>query len=288
MTGTILGIVLFLVLILCLVLVLYNKRENFTILKNNKLAVIVTTYNPGAKYIDRCLNLIEKQTYRNFDVCIVDDASSKDLEETYEIIEDYCKRNNWKFIKRTENIGPLGGRIDAINGLNPNDEDIIVSIDGDDELNNEYVFNNINKIYQDDTLITFGNYVNKDIYTGKLSKPRVNCKKHNFNKIIRNNSFRSSKWVYTHLKTFKYKVYKKINHDDLKRDGEYLKSATDLALMYPMLEMSNGKFKCVQNVLYKYNRDHPESNNKIKKKLSTQSENTLWVRKQKKYYNTTF
>mgnify|MGYP005656097323 CR=1 FL=1 len=112
------------------------------------------------------------------------------------------------------------------------------------------------------------------------------CKKHKFNKIIRNNSFRSSKWVYTHLKTFKYKVYKKINHDDLKRDGEYLKSATDLALMYPMLEMSNGRFKCVQNVFYKYNRDHPESNNKIKKKLSTQSENALWVRNQKKYNNT--
>ena len=91
MTGTILGIVLFLVLILCLVLVLYNKRENFTILKNNKLAVIVTTYNPGAKYIDRCLNLIEKQTYRNFDVCIVDDASSKDLKKHMKLLKIIVK-----------------------------------------------------------------------------------------------------------------------------------------------------------------------------------------------------
>lgn len=283
MKTIVLGLILFIVS--TLVYVLYTKKENFYNYKNNKLAIIVTTYNPGVKYIDKCLSLIEKQTYKNFDVCIVDDASSREVEETYEVIEDYCKRNNWKFIKREENIGPLGGRIDAINGLNPDDEDIIVSIDGDDELNNEYVFEKLNKIYQDDTLITFGNYVNKDIYTGKLSKPRINCKKHNFNKLIKNNSFRHSKWIYTHLKTFKYKIYKKINHDDLKRDGKYIKSATDLALMYPMLEMSDGRFKCVQNVLYKYNRDHPESNNKVKTKLSKQSENALWVRKQKKYNN---
>ena len=91
-------------IVLCYVYLLLTKKENFNNYKNNKFAVIVTTYNPGVKYIDKCLSLIEKQTYKNFDVCIVDDASNREVEETYEVIEDYCKRNNWKFIKRKENI----------------------------------------------------------------------------------------------------------------------------------------------------------------------------------------
>ena len=275
-------IVIVLILILILILkALNNSSEKFTV--NNKFCVIVTTYNPGPSYIDKCLKMIENQTYKNFDVCILDDASTIDKEDLYFVIDDYCKRNNWKFVKRTENIGPLYGRIQAIEELNPRDEDIIVSIDGDDELSNELVFDKLNSAYQDDNLITFGNFVNRDIKTGKLGKPRINCKKANFKKLIKNNSYRSNRWIYTHLKTFKYKVFKKIKHDDLKKDGKYLTSATDLALMYPMLEMSNGRFKCIQNVLYKYNRDHPESNNKVRNKLSKQSKNALFVRKLNKY-----
>ena len=62
-------------------------------------------------------------------------------------------------------------------------------------------------------------------------------------------------------KTFKYKLYKKIDHNDLKdKENNYFKSATDLALMYPMIEMSNGRFKCVNEILYVYNHFHSESN----------------------------
>ena len=41
--------------------------------------------------------------------------------------------------------------------------------------------------------MTFGNYVNRDIETGKVSRPIINCNKHNFRKIIKTNSFRDRK-----------------------------------------------------------------------------------------------
>jgi glycosyltransferase involved in cell wall biosynthesis len=280
---------LLVLIILLFAIYFYYKfnYENFTVgnARKNKLCIIVTTYNPGPKFIERCLKSIINQSYINYSVCIVDDASTKDVKEVHDIINEYCNKYNWKFVKRTTNIGPLGGRIDAINALNPNEDDIIVSIDGDDELNNEYVFKKINQVYQDDKiLLTFGNYVNRDIHTGKLSKPKINCRRHNFKKMIKNNSFRDNKWLYTHLKTFKYKLYKKINHEDLKRDGEYLKSATDFALMFPMIEMSGGNFKCISNVLYKYNREHVESHNTIGgKKHNEQTRNANYVRSLKKY-----
>lgn len=272
------------IIILILLVVFFNpKKESFES-KQNKFCVIVTTYNPGPKFIEMCLNSIETQTFKNYDVCVLDDASNKDAAECHKIIDSYCKRNNWKFVKRNVNIGPLGGRIDAINALNPKDDDIIVSIDGDDMLSNKYVFDKLNKIYQDDVLLTFGNYVKRDIKTGKLSRPVLNCNKYKFKKIIKNNSFRDMNWIYTHLKTFKYKLFKQINHADLKRNGKYLKSATDLAIMYPMLEMSGGKFKCVQNVLYKYHKGHPESHNFLNSfKNTTQTNNAKFVKRLRKY-----
>ena len=71
--------------------------------------------------------------------------------------------------------------------------------------------------------------------------------------------------------------------DNLKKDNQYLKSATDLALMYPMLEMANNRFKCIENVLYKYNRFHPESNNISKQKLKLQKENAKYFKSLMKY-----
>ena len=73
-------------------------------------------------------------------------------------------------------------------------------------------------------------------------------------------------------------MYKRLNHNDLKRDGKYLKSATDMALMYPMLEMSSGKFKCIPEILYKYNQTHPKSHNVNSSKLSTQTLNAKYVK----------
>lgn len=274
---------------IAIILMLFKKsiEKYANPLRNNKLCIIVTTYNPGESYIDKCLKSIEIQTYKNYSVCIVDDASNKNVAECHAIIRSYCERNGWEFIVRSENIGPLGARIDAINKLcdaSGSGDEIIVSVDGDDELNDRYVFNKLNTVYQDDTMITFGNYINvtKD---NVLSKPRVNCRRHNFKKIIRNNGYRRYAWIFTHLKTFKYKLYRGINHTDLKRNGRYLKSATDIALMIPMLEMSGGKFKCVQNVMYKYNRTHTESHNVDTEKLRMQTDNARYIKRLPPYEN---
>ena len=257
-----------------------NQIEHFT--NNTEFGIIVTTFNPGELYIEKCLESILNQNYKNYNVCILDDASNKNTNEIRNIIKKYCKLNNWVYIFRDINIGPLGGRIEAIEKLNPDDECVIVSIDGDDELNDSNVLNVLNKYYKNENiLMTFGNYINQ--YNNTFSKPQINCRNNNFIKKILNNSFRNTPWVYTHLKTFKYKLYKRISHHDLKKDGKYLKSATDMALMYPMLEMSYGKFKCIDKVLYKYNKIHPESHNVNLNKNTKQRMNAKYVKNMVKY-----
>lgn len=268
---------MFIIIIILLILFVI-----ITFKKQNKLQVIVTTYNPGAKFIERCLKSIEKQTFKNYDVCILDDSSTKEVIETHNIILKYCKKHNWKYIFRKSNIGPLGARIECIDKLKPNNEDIVVSIDGDDMLNNDNVFAYIDNVYKDNTMMTFGNYVDINMKGEIVGKPKLNCIKYNFDEITKNNSFRDI-WIFTHLKTFKYKLYKKINHNDLKLNGKYFTSSTDRALMYPMIEMCGGKFKCIDKVLYNYTREHPESNNIVSNKFTEQSKNAEYIKNMPKY-----
>ena len=101
--------------------------------------------------------------------------------------------------------------------------------------------------------------------------------------ISENKSFRDGGWHYSHLKTFRYKVYKKIKEKDFMIDNKFIKSATDHALMFPMLEMIGDKFKCIPKPMYIYNQDHSESNNKNFNKFLEQTQNANIIRNKPKY-----
>ena len=42
-----------------------------------------------------------------------------------------------------------------------------------------------------------------------------------------------------------------------------MKMTYDLALMYPIAEMANGKIKFISDILYVYNYDNPINDNKV-------------------------
>ena len=171
----------------------------------------------------------------------------------------------------------LHSRINAINFFKPEDNDIILLVDGDDKLNNDNVLTKLNEKYQDDTLITFGNFMK--VSGRRKYKKSISCSRINLNNLSYNKTFRNVKgFPFSHLKTFKYKLYKNLNHDDLKKDGEYIRSATDLAIMYPLLEMAGTKIKCINDVLYNYTYDHGESLHNDFEKKKKQTENANFIR----------
>tara|TARA_Y100000389_G_C17425644_1_gene499366 strand:- start:506 stop:1375 length:870 start_codon:yes stop_codon:yes gene_type:complete len=265
---------------------LKNLNETFVNFyeNENKFKVVVTTYNPGIYFLQKCLDSISRQRYRNFEVCVIDDASTKETFDILNLLQEYNNKYGWKYKQREINIGPCGTRIEAIDILNPEDDDIIVLIDGDDELYDNYVFSKLNYIYNTDKpLITFGNYVRKTT-TGALAKYKsLNCRRIDLPNKIENKSFRDYQFHYSHLKTFKYKLYKNIDHKDLMKDGEYIRSATDAAIMIPMLEMAGDKIKCIDDVLYKYTSDHEESIHYKRSGKNQQKENYKYIQGLERY-----
>ena len=50
---------------------IYMRNQN----KNLKASIIVVNYN-NSKYINRCINSVKKQTYKNLELIFVDDCST--------------------------------------------------------------------------------------------------------------------------------------------------------------------------------------------------------------------
>ena len=215
-----------------------------------RLKVVVPSYN-SVKWIRKTLDSVQMQTYGNFDVCVIDDASTQPGQA--EIIQNYCDRYGWQAILRTQNIGALANIAAGIKQHAPQDEDVIVLIDGDDWLYHRRVFEKIAKIYASEpVLMTYGQYMTYPRWQIGLGQPLSQ-------ELLQKKNFREAEWIYAHLRTFKYKVWKNIKEEDFKDPaGHYFKTSSDVAFLFPMLEMIGGEnCKFIDDILYVYNQDNP-------------------------------
>ena len=69
----------------------------------------------------------------------------------------------------------------------------------------------------------------------------------------------------------------------LKKDNEYIKSSTDVALMTPLLEISGNRIACINDVLYNYTKDNPISFMNNKDTLNKQTKNARYIQSLAKY-----
>lgn len=90
-----------------------------------KVSIIIPVYNVE-NYLDRCLKSVEKQTYKDIEVIIVDDGSP---DNSYKIIDEYVKRNNNFISYKIENSGQGGARNF---GIDKSTGEYIVFLDSDD------------------------------------------------------------------------------------------------------------------------------------------------------------
>jgi len=111
------------------------------IIKEKRFSIIIPTYNVE-KYIKRCINSIKNQTYKSYEVIIVDN-NSKD--QTMKIIKENINEDI-KVITKNDTIGPGGAR-NA--GLDIAKGEYIIFLDADDYLNNENVLEKLNNTIGD-------------------------------------------------------------------------------------------------------------------------------------------
>jgi hypothetical protein len=86
------------------------------------------------------------------------------------------------------------------------------------------------------------------------------CSKALPDEVKNNHTFRQYKWVFSHLRTYYAALFQKIPVCDFFYNGTFFSSATDMAYMFPMIEMAaNGHYQYVEEILYIYNASNPLS-----------------------------
>ncbi|HJX32230.1 MAG TPA: glycosyltransferase, partial [Thermodesulfobacteriota bacterium] len=104
----------------------YNERENIMSKSNNPLiSLIVSVYNIS-KYLERCLNSIIEQSYKNIEILLVDDGSTDSSGHLCNLYQE--KDNRIKVIHKTNN--GLSSTRNA--GLAVMQGDYVGFVDGDD------------------------------------------------------------------------------------------------------------------------------------------------------------
>ena len=120
-------------------------------MKNNIFfSIIITTYN-SSKYILRTIKSLERQTYKNYEIIVVDDFST---DNTIQLLK-LKKLKKLKIIKNSNNFGGPG--LGRNKGLEEANGDWIIFLDADDFWKKDAlkVFNdNINK-YTDINIFSF-------------------------------------------------------------------------------------------------------------------------------------
>ena len=218
---------------------------------------IIIVGGPAEKYIERCLNSIVNQNITDWQAAVVLDPVG---DGTY----DKAKRFRSPKIKVVQNPKQqfaLPNIIKAIALLQPEDDDILVTVDADDWLQGADALTTLDRYYSMDPklLLTHGSwqqYPNPNEITNNGAYSGLD-----FRKGIRRVPFRA-----THLRTFKYKLWKRIKDEDLRdANGEYFMSAWDLSFMWPMLEMAGvHRVRYIPEILYNYNQETPFNDSKVR------------------------
>lgn len=215
-------------------------------LKTNKFIIVVTVYN-AVKYTKKCIDSILSQTYKNFELVVIDDCST---DGTSEVIVNMWKRN-FKYYRNNKRIGSAVGNVVKGVKLCPGPgEDIIVTVDGDDWLYDDGVLEYLNGVYSDpDIWLTYGQFISLSGKLNNFCKPitsTINYRRHGI-------------WSTSHLRTFKRKLWNRVNDKDLRfRGRNYYTNYEDTAYMFPMIEMAGIKrIRFIDKILYVYNDKNP-------------------------------
>jgi glycosyltransferase involved in cell wall biosynthesis len=206
-------------------------------MKQNKFKIIIASYN-NEDWVEYNIASVMNQTYANYNVVYVDDCSTDSTSQLVHNMVDADQR--FTIIKNDTNLGADGGAIyNYIRFYETlEDDEICVSMCGDDWLIDEHVLENLNRFYNEkDVWMTYGEFY---AYDGSDVVTKANPQNTPYPDFVHKYKlYRRDMWRASHLLTFRGFLPKKIDLNDIKSryNNKWFYHAPDLAVAFPCLEM---------------------------------------------------
>lgn len=209
-----------------------------------------------AKWVALNILLTKHQSYCNFECHIINDGSNDDSEKIIlESIKDDPRFFYYVNDKRTGSS--LYNYYKTFHTIQPNNEDIIVWLDGDDWFSSVFVLEYLNEFYNvHKCWMTYGTY---QIYPSGQdgSHQCVTIP----DEVYKEGLYRKWAHVYSHLRTHKAFLFYNLEENDLidSRTNKFYTEATDCAYLFSLAEMcgDSDKIKLIDDILVNLNRTNP-------------------------------
>ena len=247
-----------------------NIEENYLPRKvEQKIVIISPTYN-SERYINNCIESVVSQDYDNYEMIVIDDAST---DNTYNIAKRW-ESDKIKVIRNEENKGAVRNQIESIRKYCKED-DIVMFLDGDDSfINDNEILHFYNNLYDGTTEFTYGSCYSMvdripliaQNYPEEI-KQKKEYRKYKFN------------WnmPYTHLRTFKAGLLNDIDDSNFQDENKnWYKAGGDGSIFYSLIEQADpDKVKVVSDIVYNYNDINPLNDYKINGDEQTKNANRI-------------
>lgn len=247
------------------------------------MVVVIPSYN-NLQWLQNNLNSVLTQDYANFRVIYIDDCSrdgtgaavdeylsSKEVPHQLirfddrltkshtEAVEAFSREINnlpSKFIL-VQNVNRCGAMSNLYRAIHScQDAEIIVTLDGDDWFKHEQVLSELNEVYSSrEVWFTHGCLMEYPWGNVTWSEPLLP-------EVVAHNAYREVKCP-SHLRTFYTWIFKKIPLEDFLYEGNFYPMAWDMAIMFPIAEMSAERHAYISKVNYVYNMANHINDNKV-------------------------
>lgn len=191
--------------------------------------VFIIPFRNVATFLPECAFSLIMQSYKNWIAIFIDDCST---DNSSDVIP---KDDRITIIKNQTRVTALPNIHNGIMCGTLQDEDIICILDGDDRLYDVNSLESINQLYQsNDPLLTYGQYVTSYGYMG-------HCAPYTPESFLK---LRTGGYWASHLRTFKFKLYKEMMSQDpdlncyKNSSGEFYTTCYDIAIMTPLMEIA--------------------------------------------------
>jgi len=235
--------------------------------------ILTTLYN-SERYIATAIRTILAQKKENWVCYVLNDLSEDRSDEIVNYFADEDDRI--RHIRNNKKFHQVGNYAQVMGFDEIDDEDIVLTLDGDDWFSDDKVLNRVEEAYSDDnTWMTYGSFLHW--YGPKKFSPGFAAIPEDFSRL------REIRYTTTHLRTWKAFLWRKIKEEDLLRDdGSIITSGGDTAFMYPMLEMAGpDRAKYISKTNYIYNVE--TDSNVYKLRLQEQHDTANEIRKRTPY-----
>ena len=261
---------------------LQGDRKAWAKKTDAKVVVYMRGYNTPCEKLKRAFDSLKRQTFQNFKIVYLDDASTNESAEYAKFIlkyDDYFADRTVALFNDT-NVGELENFVFVMQNVISNRDAVVINLDNDDYLVNDRAIEIILGEFERGAEITCGNCIRYD-------RPLKRYKIVSFEKVWE----RGGDNIWLHPKCFKRYLFDAVDIEaDLKIDGKFVDINTDFAFMIPMIRIAKKK-SFIEEVLYyfepslenmngegKYGNGHKAE---VKKKL-LQKEEKLYEQEKEK------